>query len=260
MNKHPDSASHFANQITPSGIINGLFQARYALKDFNTKQPGCGFDKLALTCEAAADALTSVVSENPASNFVVIDLLVKKIAMQRGPAESDARAVIDWLKKSVNTAKAICNLREFCENLIHFFGEEDWAEDVTIMVNQYGDGTEEVAVTACNLTNDWRKSPVLPEGFNPMSKISLADEILCCAGGSRRVDVSSFTVLSEFGFDKSADSITIKRGAVEPYLLNTERDPLDLLGDLRPGVYGQVMQQLYRVHTNQDAKPASEKP
>lgn len=37
-----------------------LWQARYALKDYNVKQPDCGFDKLAGACEQAADTIITM--------------------------------------------------------------------------------------------------------------------------------------------------------------------------------------------------------
>jgi len=36
-----------------------LMQARWALKDYHSKQPECGFDKLALACEMAFHRLTA---------------------------------------------------------------------------------------------------------------------------------------------------------------------------------------------------------
>lgn len=40
-----------------SDLVLGLRQSRYALRDYHSKQPGCGFDKLALACEQAADII-----------------------------------------------------------------------------------------------------------------------------------------------------------------------------------------------------------
>lgn len=48
------------SQEEPCNIVVGLWQARYALRDFDKKQPGCGFAKLADICVEAADKLTSL--------------------------------------------------------------------------------------------------------------------------------------------------------------------------------------------------------
>ena len=46
------------------GLPTALMQARYALRDYNIKQPGCGFDKLAHACDLAAQFIEATAAKD----------------------------------------------------------------------------------------------------------------------------------------------------------------------------------------------------